>query len=115
MAADVYSQPPHVGRGGWSWYTGSSGWMYRAAVEWLLGLRRRGPALLIDPCIPRGWPGFEARLRCGGAGYRIVVENPRRVSCGVTSLELDGRPRSAGVSVPLVDDGAEHQIRVVLG
>jgi cyclic beta-1,2-glucan synthetase len=115
MPADVYSQPPHVGRGGWSWYTGSSGWMYRAAVEWLLGLRRRGAALVIDPCIPRGWPSFDARLRFGAAGYRIAVDNPRRVSRGVTAIELDGLPRSAGAPVPLVDDGAEHQIRVTLG
>jgi cyclic beta-1,2-glucan synthetase len=115
MPGDVYSQPPHVGRGGWSWYTGSAGWMYRAAVEWLLGLRRRGAALVIDPCIPRGWPGFEARLRFGAAGYRVAVDNPRRVSRGVTAIALDGRPQGAGAPVPLVDDGAEHLIRVTLG
>jgi cyclic beta-1,2-glucan glucanotransferase len=115
VAADIYSQPPHVGRGGWSWYTGSSGWMFRAAVEWLLGLRRQGAALAISPCIPRAWPRFEARLRFGATAYRITVENPRAVSRGVTTLELDGRARDPWRSVPLQDDGAEHEIRAVLG
>ncbi len=115
VAADVYSQPPHVGRGGWSWYTGSSGWMYRAAVEWLLGLRRQGSALAIDPCIPRAWPGFEARLRNGASSYRVVVENPLRVMRGVAAVELDGLPRAVADPVPLVDDGAQHVVRVVMG
>ncbi len=57
--ADLYSVPPHVGRGGWTWYTGSAGWMYRVALEWLLGFRLQGNNLVLDPCIPRGWPGFE--------------------------------------------------------
>ncbi|MEX2547052.1 MAG: glucoamylase family protein, partial [Chloroflexota bacterium] len=59
MAADVYSEPPHVGRGGWTWYTGAAGWMYQAGVEWILGFRLRGTTLLLDPCIPRAWPGYE--------------------------------------------------------
>ena len=58
VAADVYAEAPHVGRGGWTWYTGSAGWMYRAGIEWLLGFRLRGAALFIDPCIPRAWTGF---------------------------------------------------------
>ena len=62
MAADVYSEPPHVGRGGWTWYTGSAGWMYQAGVEWILGFRLRGTTLILDPCIPRAWPGFEIDL-----------------------------------------------------
>lgn len=115
VAADIYSQPPHVGRGGWSWYTGSSGWMYRAAVEWLLGLRRQGAALSIAPCIPRTWPRFEARVRFGSTLYNVTVENPRGVTQGVTSLELDGHSREAWRSVPLQDDGDEHEIRAVLG
>ena len=62
ICADVYSQPPHVGRGGWTWYTGSAGWMYRAGLEWILGFRVRGTILLIDPCIPKVWKNFETRL-----------------------------------------------------
>ncbi len=111
--ADIYSQPPHTGRGGWTWYTGSASWMYRAVVEWLLGLRRRGDTLEIDPCVPRSWSGFEATLKAGAATYRIAVENPQQVSRGVSRIELDGRP----VSAPIVlrDDGAEHLVRVLLG
>jgi cyclic beta-1,2-glucan synthetase len=56
VAADVYSMPPHVGRGGWTWYTGSAAWMYRAGLEWMLGVPARGASLVLDPCIPRRWP-----------------------------------------------------------
>ena len=74
VAADVYSVPPHVGRGGWTWYTGSAGWMYRAGVEGILGIRREG-AVLVDPCIPAAWPGFEARIELGSTQYDIRVDN----------------------------------------
>ena len=59
VAADIYAEPPHVGRGGWTWYTGSAGWMYRAGIEWILGLRLRGTRLYLDPCIPQAWRSFE--------------------------------------------------------
>ncbi len=116
MAADVYAEPPHVGRGGWTWYTGSAGWMYQAGVEWILGFRLRGTTLRIDPCIPRAWPGFEIDFRYHSARYEIVVENPHGVSRGVASMELDGHELADGaVSIPLADDGATHHVRVVLG
>ena len=108
VAADVYSEPPHVGRGGWTWYTGAAGWLYRAGMEGILGLRKRGTALLIDPCIPREWKGFEISYRHGGTRYRITVENPNGVSRGVTRLSLDGAPLPSDGLVPLVDDGGEH-------
>ena len=92
VAADVYAEPPHVGRGGWTWYTGSAGWMYRAGLEWILGFRVRGGMLVLDPCIPRAWPGFEIRFRYHGARYEIRVENPHGVTRGVSSVELDGVP-----------------------
>ena len=111
--ADIYSQPPHVGRGGWSWYTGSASWFYRAAVESLLGIRPRGRRLEIDPCIPRAWPGFRVELRRGASRYRIEVENPERVSRGVRAVELDGR--SVTSPVALEDDGESHTLRVILG
>ncbi|RIL05060.1 MAG: glycosyl transferase [Proteobacteria bacterium] len=116
VCADVYSTPPHVGRGGWTWYTGAAGWLHRAGVEWILGLRVRGATLAIDPCIPRAWPGFEIEYRRGATRYRIAVENPRGVSRGVTRVELDGESlRAPSASIPLADDGAVHRVRVVLG
>ena len=114
-SADVYAEPPHVGRGGWTWYTGSAGWLYRAGVEWILGLRIRGEALHVDPCIPRAWPGFEAVFRYRSARYEIAVENPRGVSRGVTRVELDGAPLPARpAEIPLRDDGTTHRVRIVL-
>jgi cyclic beta-1,2-glucan synthetase len=116
MPADVYAEPPHVGRGGWTWYTGSAGWMYQAGVEAILGFRLRGTDLVIEPCIPRAWPGYELDFRYHSARYEIVVENPQGLSGGVASAELDGSPvEGEGARIPLVDDGATHRVRVVLG
>src|SRR5206468_13072729 len=89
VAADVYAERAHLGRGGWTWYTGAAGWMYRAGLEWLLGFRLRGTQLVIDPCIPRAWPGFTIAFRHHSTRYDIVVENPRGVSRGVSKVELD--------------------------
>ena len=116
VAADVYAAPGHVGRGGWTWYTGSAGWMQRSGVESILGLCIEGRAVRLDPCIPSSWPRFEVKLRHGASRYDIVVENPRSVQQGVTFAELDGvtiiaRP----LSVLLKDDGAIHRIQVRLG
>jgi cyclic beta-1,2-glucan synthetase len=116
ISADVYSMPPHVGRGGWTWYTGSAGWFYRVALERLLGLRVQGGNLLIDPCIPRSWPGFDITLRRGGAHYDIGVENPQGVCRGVRSVTLDGQALCGDPAlIRLVDDGAGHAVRVILG
>ena len=116
IAADVYAERPHVGRGGWTWYTGSAGWMYRAGMEWLLGFRLRGATLHLDPCIPRAWRRFEISFRYHASHYEIVVENPQGVTRGVTTMEVDGRPvDSAGGTLHLSDDGATRHVRVVLG
>jgi cyclic beta-1,2-glucan synthetase len=116
VAADIYSEPPNVGRGGWTWYTGSSAWMYRAGLEWILGCRMRGASLLLDPCVPRAWKAFEITLRYRATRYEIKVENPNGVSRGVVSLHLDEQPLAAQPGlVPLIDDGASHQVRAVLG
>jgi cyclic beta-1,2-glucan synthetase len=115
VAADVYSEPPHVGRGGWTWYTGSAGWMYRAGLESILGFRLRGARLVIDPCIPRAWPGFQIVFRYRSARYDIAVENPRGVSRGVSSVNVDGVSLASDGGVTLVDDAKTHRIRVVLG
>jgi cyclic beta-1,2-glucan synthetase len=115
--ADVYSVTPNVGRGGWTWYTGSAGWMYRVALEWLLGFRVQGTNLAIDPCIPRGWVSFEISFRHRSAKYQISVENPLGVSRGILATKLDGEmlTGSKKLLIPLVDDGATHRVQVVLG
>ncbi len=116
MSADVYSSASHAGRGGWTWYTGSAGWMYRAGLEWILGFRLRGATLVIDPCVPRAWPRFEIVFLYRSARYEIAVENPRGVSRGVSRLTLDDEVLPNGESgISLADDGATHQVRVTLG
>ncbi len=117
ICADVYSMPPHVGRGGWTWYTGSAGWMYRACVEWLLGLRVQGSNLAISPCIPHSWPGFEITFRYRSSTYQISVDNPLGVSRGILAAKLDGKMLGADQRsfIPLLDDGKVHQLSVVLG
>jgi cyclic beta-1,2-glucan synthetase len=80
MAADVYSVAPHVGRGGWTWYTGSAGWMYRAGLEAILGITREGDKLRVKPCIPTGWPGFEAAIQIGATRYEIKVARNKTIS-----------------------------------
>ncbi|MFO1265548.1 MAG: hypothetical protein U1F67_01305 [Rubrivivax sp.] len=116
VAADVYSVAPHVGRGGWTWYTGAAGWMYRAGIEWLLGLTLHGTRLQLAPCIPAHWRGFELVYRYRTTRYVIVVENPPDAHRGVTRAELDGRPLPGGrLQIELVDDGDTHQVRLLLG
>jgi cellobiose phosphorylase len=113
VAADVYSQPPHTGRGGWTWYTGSASWMYRVGIASILGLRLEARALQINPCIPRSWTGFEMTYRAPRAEYRITVENRDGVSQGVVRVELDGQVLDG--AIPIAEDGAVHHVRVVMG
>ena len=116
VSADVYSMPPHVGRGGWTWYTGSAGWMYRVALERILGFRLQGTNLMLDPCIPKAWPGFEISFRHGSARYDISVENPLGVCRGILAIKLDGKMLSKKPSlIPLADDGESHRVQIVLG
>ncbi|MDN5925084.1 MAG: glycosyl transferase family 36, partial [Xanthomonadales bacterium] len=113
---DVYTAPGHVGRGGWSWYSGSAGWLYRAALEWILGLRVRGTQLHLVPCIPKNWPGFAIEFRHLSARYQITVENPNQVYCGIVRAELDGEPLAPPAhAIDLVDDGATHKVHITLG
>ena len=104
VSGDVYGAPPHTGRGGWTWYTGSAGWLYRVALEAILGLRRVGDALCVDPCVPAGWPGYEVTFRHRSATYRVRVENSAGAGRGVRSVTVDGQP-VPGSAVPLRDDG----------
>jgi cellobiose phosphorylase len=117
--ADVYSVGDLTGRGGWTWYTGSAAWLYRGALEAVLGFRLQGDRLRIDPCIPKEWPGFQLSYLHRGkqhvSRYEIGVENPCKVCRGVASVELDGQTLAAGDAVALVDDGQTHVVRIVLG
>ncbi len=116
VAADIYAMPPHVGRGGWTWYTGSAGWMYRAGLESILGLRLCGDHLSFDPCIPKAWPGFEVSMRFGSARYDIKLENPSGVSRGVTFAAIDGKTiTDRPLRLSLIDDGGTHRLDVRIG
>ena len=114
LAGDVYAHPPLAGRGGWTWYTGSAGWMYRAGLESILGLKRHGVSFELDPCIPAAWPEYSITWRYGSTRYEIVVANPDHRCRGIAQAELDGEAVNP-VVIPLVDDGAMHRVRVVLG
>ncbi|REJ13670.1 MAG: hypothetical protein C6W59_10930, partial [Paenibacillaceae bacterium] len=128
MAADVYMSNPYRGRAGWTWYTGAAGWMYQAGLEWILGIRREGSRLSLEPRIPAGWPGYSAEYRYGGSVYAIEVRNRQSGGTG-PGLTVDGKPVPAepgadaaghspasataapgGWHVALVDDGARHEI-----
>jgi len=102
MAADVYGVAPHVGRGGWTWYTGSAGWIWRVALEDVLGVRREGRMLRVAPCIPSAWDGFEVELQWEDRQIRIEVRNPDRVSHGVRRCTLNGVEVDAG-AIPIWD------------
>jgi cyclic beta-1,2-glucan synthetase len=116
VAADIYSVAPHAGRGGWTWYSGSAGWMYRTGLEWILGFRVQGASLLLTPCVPENWPGFEITFKYRTARYHIRVANPHGVSRGIAHAELDGKALPVGQArIALADDGADHSVRVTLG
>ena len=115
LAADIYAEPPHTRRGGWTWYTGAAGWYYRAGMEWILGLQVRADLLIFDPCIPRAWRNYSISYQHENTHYEITVENPDGVSRGVILVELDGVRQSTDNSITLKDDGQLHQVRVVLG
>jgi len=116
IAADIYAAPPHVGRGGWTWYTGSAGWMQRAGIESILGLRLEADVLYLNPCIPKTWPRFEITVRFRSARYEILVENPDGAGRGIAAATLDGtsivqRP----LRLKMLNDGLLHHVQVRLG
>ncbi len=115
VPGDVYAESPHVGRGGWTWYTGAAGWLYRAGMEWILGIRVHGTMLSIDPCIPRNWPSYSVSFRHRTATYQIRVNNPSGVSRGVSLVSLDGKIVVDRANIPLLDDGAMHWVSVEMG
>jgi cellobiose phosphorylase len=114
IAADVYSVYPHVGRGGWTWYTGAAGWLYRAGLEYILGFKKNGTALVIDPCIPSTWKQYKMNYTYNQGTYEITINNPDGVNKGVKKISVDGKI-SAGNRIDLADDQRTHIVEVFMG
>lgn len=114
MAADVYSVSPHVGRGGWTWYTGAAGWMYTVGTKYILGLERQGNKLIVNPCIPKEWKGYQIKYKYFDTHYEINIYNPEGVNRGIKEIEMDGK----GIKeqyIPLKDDKKLHKVEILLG
>jgi cellobiose phosphorylase len=111
VAADVYAVAPHTGRGGWTWYTGSAGWMYRLLIETLLGLNREGDQLRLTPRLPKSWPAFKIHYRYRQTHYRLTITRLAEDSSGASQLSLDGQ-NLAGETIPLQDDRRDHVVEV---
>jgi cyclic beta-1,2-glucan synthetase len=111
IAADVYTAPSLLGRGGWTWYTGSASWFYRIAIEDILGLTRRGERLRLDPHVPAAWPEFTLEYRFGGSLYAIRVLDPGTLAGHAVRLYIDGRPLDDPF-LTLVDDGTRHEVLI---
>ncbi|MBA3891941.1 MAG: glycosyl transferase family 36, partial [Gemmatimonadaceae bacterium] len=114
VAADVYTARGQLGRGGWTWYTGAASWMYRVGLEAILGFTRRGASLRFEPCVPEAWPAFSVDYRYGAAHYAITVETAGAAGRAESEVTLDGRVLD-GAEIPLVDDGARHEVVVRAG
>ena len=112
VAADVYTAKGHLGRGGWTWYTGSASWMYRVGLESILGFKQRGDMLFIEPCIPASWKEFTIEYRFGASTYEITVENPDGLQRGTVELTVDGNGSEKGIQ--LRDDGKRHRVTAAL-
>ena len=110
VAADVYAVSPHTGRGGWTWYTGSAGWLYRLIVESLLGLSLEKDKLRFSPCLPADWKGFTVHYRYRETVYHIAILRTPAVD-GRAGVTVDGIEQTDGV-IPLVDDRREHSVEV---
>jgi cyclic beta-1,2-glucan synthetase len=113
VAADVYTAAGHLGRGGWTWYTGSASWLYRVGLEAILGFTKRGDTLCIDPCIPSAWKEFSIDYHHGSSTYVIRIENPNGGQRGVASVSVEGVPSKEYFD--LADDGRTRQVVVTLG
>lgn len=124
---DTYKAEPYVtpgnvdgplseyyGRGGWTWYTGSSQWLHRVATHWILGIRPQADGLWVEPSIPSHWPGYKVTRRFRHAWYQIEVKNPQHVSKGIKSLTVDGKT-IAGNLVPAFNDGQTHRVEIIMG
>ena len=112
VAADIYSTGALAGRGGWTWYTGSAGWLYRAATEAILGIRKQGNTIHVKPVIPTEWNGFSATLRLAGRSYRIEVS--REAGLAAPVVEVDGKAMS-GAAFELAKGEGETEVTVKIG
>ncbi len=113
VAADVYASHPHIGRGGWTWYTGAAGWLYQAGLEGILGFKRQGDKLVLKPCIPSRWPGYRLTYQYQTTKYEIIVENPRSRMTGCEKLTLDDEVLPEP-EILLKDDGQLHTVRLMM-
>jgi cyclic beta-1,2-glucan synthetase len=113
VAADVYTAEGHLGRGGWTWYTGSASWLYRVGLEGILGFKKRGESVELNPCIPSSWKEFSIDYRYADSTYSIAVKNPDGVERGIRSVTVDGV--DTGKVIPLGTDGRAHEVVVTLG
>ena len=124
---DTYKAEPYVtpgnidgplsefyGRGGWTWYTGSSQWLHRVATHWILGIRPQQDGLLVDPAIPSNWPGYKVTRKFRNAVYQIEVKNPAQVNHGIKSVSIDGKPYHVNL-IPVYNDGQAHTVEVIMG
>jgi cyclic beta-1,2-glucan synthetase len=114
MAADVYGEHPHIGRGGWTWYTGSASWMYKAGLENILGFSKNGDKLVIDPCIPKKWTEYSIKYNYLETTYDIKVRNPESLSKGVSNISIDGEILNGNV-INLTNDKITHYIEILMG
>jgi cyclic beta-1,2-glucan synthetase len=115
MSADIYAVPPHVRRGGWTWYTGAAGWFYRAGLEWLLGLNICGDKIYFNPCIPKEWSNYSLTYQHDDTHYKITIKNPNGVSKGIVLIELDGTSQAEIDFIPLLIDGKNHMVSLTMG
>jgi cyclic beta-1,2-glucan synthetase len=114
VAADIYSTRPHAGRGGWTWYTGSSGWLYRLGIEAILGFQRQGDHMKVEPCIPAAWDGYRLTYKNNGTIYNFEVKNPDHVQTGVRQVLFDGEIIQEK-RIPLIQDQSEHRVEIIMG
>jgi cyclic beta-1,2-glucan synthetase len=114
VAADVYSRPPFMGHGGWTWYTGSSGWMYRLGIEAILGFKLMGEQFTMDPCIPAEWEGFKITFKHHGTEYNVEVKNPDHLQKGVKEIWLDGK-NLENKRITIKKDSSVHHVKIILG
>ena len=114
IAADVYGHEPHVGRGGWTWYTGAASWAWRLGIEAILGIRLVAGELEVNPCLPSTWGGFQATVKTARATLHITVEDPDGLRSGTFDMHRNGHPVESG-RIPLADLEGEHEIHLVLG
>lgn len=111
IAADIYGEGNLAGRGGWTWYTGSSSWFYKAGIEYILGIKIKNNMLKIEPCIPKEWKEFSARYKFGRSIYNITVKNPTEKNTEVKKMIVNGE-EIPGKVLRIIDDGKINEIEI---